>query len=205
MYSEVISQSELEAFKANIPPTEIVLAEWILKSITKGRFLHNHHVGSTYLLICTDTSIYFLKLGSKKIRSHKKYSLLEFSNIQVGYLSKTGEDALDECEVNPGLYSIRLHFGPKEFKTFKHPSSDHDEAQKAFIQVIFSLIKATRRELYRNSPHTVTPLPIPSKKENTITCKFTTITNTGTYYQTRFFHDHSDFVFVEFYWNARST
>lgn len=79
----MLIQSELDNFKANIPPTETVLAEWFLKKLWKGRLIHSHHVGNTYLLMCTDTSLYMLKLAQKKIHSYKKYSLLEFTNIQV--------------------------------------------------------------------------------------------------------------------------
>lgn len=166
MYSEVI-QSELDAFKANIPSNETVLAEWFLKSLRKGRLIHSHHIGDTYMLLCTDTSLYILKLIQRKIRDFKKHYLLDFTNIQVGYLSKSGDGALDECEVNPGLYAIRLHFGPNEFKTFKHPSSEiSDDAQKALIQVIFSQLKATRRELYLSSPRSSQPLAIPLKKNH---------------------------------------
>jgi len=121
-----------------------------------------------YLIVSTESSLYLIKLQQKKIHSFKRYNLLDFTSIQVGYLSRASEDALDECEVNPGLYAIRFHFSPKKYKTFKYPSSDvADDIQKAFIQVIYSALKATRRELYLNSPSGSVPIPSSNNNNNT--------------------------------------
>jgi hypothetical protein len=76
-------KSELEAFKAKIPPIENILAEWFVKTVRKSRLLHNI-VGNHYLLICTDMALYMIKLTSKHgIHSHTRYGLLDFTNIQV--------------------------------------------------------------------------------------------------------------------------
>eukprot|EP00026_Physarum_polycephalum_P007142 Phypoly_transcript_07197.p1 GENE.Phypoly_transcript_07197~~Phypoly_transcript_07197.p1 ORF type:complete len:529 (-),score=84.15 Phypoly_transcript_07197:86-1588(-) len=163
--SGIIVQSELEAFRAKIPPNENILAEWFVKTIRKSRLLHTI-VGNQYLLICTDVALYMIKLTNKhSIHSHMRYGLLDFTNVQVGYLSQEGgDDALDECEVHNGLYAIRLYVGPKFYKTFKHPDDTMDEdVQKAFIQVIFSSLKASRRELYRTLPQSA-PVAIPAKQ-----------------------------------------
>jgi hypothetical protein len=78
------AQSELEAFKASIPQTETILAEWFLKTLHKGRLLHTPRIGSNYMLLCSDTALYMLKLTHKRsIHSHQRYSLLDFTNIQV--------------------------------------------------------------------------------------------------------------------------
>jgi len=163
--SSVVVQSDLDSFKASLPPHECILAEWFVRSLRKGRLVHSHHVGSMYLIVCTEQSLYLVKLHQKKIHSFKRYNLLDFTNIQVGYLSRSSEDALDECEVNPGLYAIRFYLSPKKYKTFKYPNNDvSDDLQKAFIQVIYSSLKASRRELYHSSP--TPPMSIPSNNNN---------------------------------------
>lgn len=77
------------------------------------------------------------------------FHLLIFCICQVGYMSKSSEDALDEVDVNPGLYAIRFYFTPKEYKTFKYPSNDvSDDLQKGTLLRVLMNINLVKCSFY---------------------------------------------------------